>query len=53
MRDEEEATNAPPKFMSDAPGGQCIDATDVAVENPTRAPSVSAPYTRLYPFKLK
>jgi hypothetical protein len=34
--------NAPPKFISDAAGGHCIGATDVAVVNATRAANVSA-----------
>lgn len=40
---EKGAANAPPKFMSDAAGGQLTGATDVAVPNATRAPSESAP----------
>lgn len=40
---ERRAANAPPKFISDAAGGQLTGATDVAVPNATRAPSESAP----------
>lgn len=43
MGGEDGAAHAPAKFMSDDAGGQRIGATDVAVANPTRAPSVSVP----------